>query len=236
MADTPRIKFRRGLTSGVVPTGLLEGEIAINLADRYLYAGGTNGSSILISGGGGGTPGPAGATGATGATGAIGPQGNTGATGPKGDTGGAGFSFYYQQNPPSGVTVGTRWMDSDTGIEYVLIFDGDTSQWVQPTNDGSSSVIQSTTTVTGGSYTATIADYYIGVSYAGTAGVVLPSSPETGRMIIVKDESGYAGDPYRYIVVTGATASDTIDRQASATININNGALQFIYRSGWRII
>ena len=149
---------------------------------------------------------------------------------------GAGGAFYYQQNPPTGVTFGTRWMDSDTGIEYILIFDGDTSQWVQPTNDGSSTVIQSTTTVTGATYAATIADYYIGVSYAGTAGIVLPSSPETGRMMVVKDESGHAGDPYKYIVITGATASDTIDRQASATININNGALQFIYRNGWRII
>jgi hypothetical protein len=55
-------------------------------------------------------------------------------------------------------------------------------------------------------------------------------------MMTVKDESGRAGDPYKYIVVTGATAADTIDRQASATININNGALQFIYRNGWRII
>ena len=80
MADSPRIKFRRGLTSGVVPTGLLEGEIAINLADRFLYAGSTGGATVLISGGGGGSPGPAGATGATGATG---PTGATGATGPQ---------------------------------------------------------------------------------------------------------------------------------------------------------
>jgi hypothetical protein len=149
---------------------------------------------------------------------------------------GAGGAFYYQQNPPTGVTFGTRWMDSDTGIEYILIFDGDTSQWVQPTNDGSSTVIQSTTTVTGATYAATIADYYIGVSYAGTAGIVLPSSPETGRMMVVKDESGHAGDAYRYIIITGATLSDKIDGQASATININNGALDFIYRNGWRII
>jgi hypothetical protein len=144
--------------------------------------------------------------------------------------------FYYQQNPPTGVTFGTRWMDSDTGIEYIYINDGDSFQWVQPTDDGTSNVIQSTTTVTGATYAATIADYYIGVSYAGTAGIVLPSSPETGRMMVVKDESGHAGDPYKYIVITGATASDTIDRQTSATININNGALDFIYRNGWRII
>ena len=148
----------------------------------------------------------------------------------------AGGAFYYQQNPPTGVTYGTRWMDSDTGIEYILIFDGNTSQWVQPTTDGSSTAIQSTTTVTGATYAATISDYYIGVSYGGTAGIFLPSLPETGRMMVVKDESGHAGETNRYIIITGASASDKIDGQASATININNGALDFIYRNGWRII
>jgi hypothetical protein len=150
--------------------------------------------------------------------------------------GGGGNAFYYQQNPPTGITFGTRWMDSDTGIEYIFINDGDTSQWVQPTNDGSSTVIQSTTTVTGATYAATISDYYIGVSFAGTAGIVLPSLPETGRMMVVKDESGRAGDVNRFILISGASASDKIDGQASATININNGALDFIYRNGWRII
>lgn len=149
---------------------------------------------------------------------------------------GAGGAFYYQPDPPTGITFGTRWMDSDTGIEYILIFDGDTSQWVQPTNNGSSNVIQSTTTVTGATYAATISDYYIGVSFAGTAGIVLPSTPETGRMMVVKDESGHAGDTNRFILISGASASDKIDGQSSATININNGALDFIYRNGWRII
>ena len=146
-----------------------------------------------------------------------------------------GFAFYYQQNPPTGITFGTRWMDSDTGIEYIYINDGDSFQWVQPTN-GSSSAIQATKSVSGATYAATISDYYIGVSYSGTAGIYLPSDPELGRMMVVKDESGRAGDPYKYIVITGATLSDKIDRQASATININNGALHFIYRNGWRII
>jgi hypothetical protein len=148
----------------------------------------------------------------------------------------ASGAFYYQPDPPIGITFGTRWMDSDTGIEYIYINDGDSSQWVQPTNDGSSTVIQSTTTVTGATYAATISDYYIGVSFSGTAGIVLPSSPETGRMMVVKDESGHAGDVNKYIMITGASASDKIDGHNSVIININNGALDFIYRNGWRII
>jgi hypothetical protein len=146
------------------------------------------------------------------------------------------YTFYYQQNPPTGITFGARWMDSDTGIEYIYIFDGNSSQWIQPTNNGSAVLIQATKTVAGATYTATNGDFYIGVSYNGTAGIKLPSNPEIGRVIVVKDESGHAGDPYKYIIIEGAIASDTIDREASATININNASLQFIYRNGWRII
>jgi hypothetical protein len=147
-----------------------------------------------------------------------------------------GYAFYYQQNPPSGVTFGTRWMDSDTGIEYIYIFDGNSSQWIQPTNNGSAVLIQATKTVTGATYAATNGDFYIGVSYSGTAGIQLPSNPEIGRVVVVKDESGHAGEPYKYIVIQGATSGDKIDRELTATININNASLQFIYRDGWRII
>lgn len=97
-------------------------------------------------------------------------------------------------------------------------------------------LIQNTQSVTGPTYSAQTYDYYIGVSYGATASIILPSSPINGQIIVVKDESGRAGDPYRYIVVKGASLSDKIDNQDSATININNGALDFIYRNGWRII
>ncbi len=45
-----------------------------------------------------------------------------GATGPTGPTGPAGAGeFYYQSTVPSPnpASIGARWMDSDTGIEYV---------------------------------------------------------------------------------------------------------------------
>ena len=44
-------------------------------------------------------------------------------------------NFFYQETPPdTGVTLGTRWMDSNTGIEYIYIMDGDSDQWVQASN------------------------------------------------------------------------------------------------------
>ena len=44
--------------------------------------------------------------------------------------------FFYVPTSPSGITQGDRWMDSDNGIEYVYINDGNSNQWVQPTYTG----------------------------------------------------------------------------------------------------
>ena len=133
-------------------------------------------------------------------------------------------------------------MDSDSGIEYVYVTDlNGTTQWIQPSNSGggagSSISILATTGVTGATYAALYSDYYIGVSYAGPVTITLPTNPETGREIVVKDESGNAGGgTSRRITIVGATTSHTIDNQSSAIINLDNAGLHFIYRSGWRII
>jgi len=151
-----------------------------------------------------------------------------------------GISFSYQLSSPAGATQGDRWMSSDTGIEYVYVNDGNSPQWVQPTNTSSNSTpvsILGTVGVTGATYTASVVDYYIGVSYAGPVTVTLPVAPETGREIVVKDESGNAGNGVnRQITIIGATAAHTIDNQSSAIINLDNAALHFLYRNGWRII
>ena len=161
---------------------------------------------------------------------------------PDGTTqGSAPSKFFYTSTSPSGVTQGDRWMDSDNGIEYIYINDGNSNQWVQPTNTGGSNPtsisILATTSVTGATYAALASDYYIGVSYAGPVTITLPTNPETGREIVVKDESGNAGGgTSRRITIVGATAAHTIDNQSSAIINLDNAGLHFIYRSGWRII
>jgi hypothetical protein len=57
-----------------------------------------------------------------------------------GGGGGAGSTYYYQNTSPTdaGITMGFRWMNSDTGVEYVYINDGDSSQWIQPTSQSGS--------------------------------------------------------------------------------------------------
>jgi hypothetical protein len=85
-----------------------------------------------------------------------------------------------------------------------------------------------TTLVSTSSYTASAADYYIGVNYAGPVTITLPT-PAAGNMKVIKDESGQAA-------ANPITIVGTIDNQTNATIALNNGSVTLIYRSGWRII
>jgi len=150
-----------------------------------------------------------------------------------------GFT-YTAETPVYTPTIGDRWMDSDTGVEYVWINDGDSTQWIQPTNTAQASTskvsILQTISITGATYAATALDYYIGVSYAGQSVITLPAAPETGREMVVKDESGHAGDNInRWITICGASPTK-IDNEDTAILNISNGGLHFIYNNGWRII
>lgn len=107
-------KVRRTTTPGLIPAGLTYGEMAVNLADRILYVGGTAENAIEIAGGSG------------------------------------NYRFYYQTEAPglsqgfgiTGITgqydylVGSRWVDSDTGREYIYIGDGDQWYWFEPAGGG----------------------------------------------------------------------------------------------------
>ena len=146
--------------------------------------------------------------------------------------------FTYAPAPPEGAINGDRWFNSITGRYFVYIDDGDSSQWVEISVVPSTNLspVYSTTVVTTSSYQASSLDYYIGVNYAGIVTITLPTTPVTGETITVKDESGQAGYANRYIEIVCGNTNDLIDNEESAILNINNGALQFIYRDGWRII
>lgn len=49
-------------------------------------------------------------------------------------SGGSSTGFTYTSSAPGTPTVGDRWIDSDTGREYVYINDGTSSQWIEPTS------------------------------------------------------------------------------------------------------
>lgn len=80
------------------------------------------------------------------------------------------------------------------------------------------------------SYTVGRKDYYIGVNYAGTTTITLPSNVKQGRYLIIKDESGRCS---KYpIIVHGNVDNDP----GGFILRIDNGGIQMIYRNGWRIV
>lgn len=82
-----------------------------------------------------------------------------------------------------------------------------------------------------GDYTLTRNDYYIGVNAAVAVNITIPNSiASPGRRIIIKDESGRCSKfP---IIVSGNVDNDP----GGFILRIDNGAIQMIYRQGWRIV
>jgi len=95
---------------------------------------------------------------------------------------------------------------------------------------GSIETLDRATKVVNSNYTIQKSDYYVGVNAAGSVTISLPSAAKAGSMIVVKDESGNCSN-------NNITLSGNIDNDpGGAILAIDNGALQLIYRSGWRII
>jgi hypothetical protein len=44
---------------------------------------------------------------------------------------GAGGTFTFDDTPPASPNAGDRWVDSDTGVLFVYVDDGTSSQWVE---------------------------------------------------------------------------------------------------------
>ena len=144
--------------------------------------------------------------------------------------------FYEQDEAPTGMIAGDMWFDTDAGVLYHAVTDDSGIIWVDFIGTGTLNAIYNTFGVTGATYYASGNDYYIGVSYPGPVTVVLPVNNVMGKEMVIKDESGHAGDGvHRQITIQGSSGQ-MIDSHSSAIININNGALQIIYRNGWRII
>lgn len=154
-----------------------------------------------------------------------------------GGAGGENGGFVQSDTEPAGATFGWRWFNTTDGRLYTAVDNGSENIWVQlasAVNTDITTSIHSTVGVTGATYSVLTTDYYIGVSYAGLVNITLPLSPESGREIVIKDESGQAGT--NHIVVQGGTTSHQIDNLGTGGITTNRGSLRLIFRNGWRII
>jgi hypothetical protein len=134
---------------------------------------------------------------------------------------------------PGGGEVNLRWLD-DVARETIsdgrwLKYDDSIKKFVFD-EINPYEVVYNTTQVTTPTYTVDENDYYIGVNYAGPVTITLPTSANSGRMLIIKDEDGDAE-------INPITVLGNVDNDAGGfIIQINNGAIQMIYRNGWRII
>ena len=80
-------------------------------------------------------------------------------------------------------------------------------------------------------YIITRKDYYVGVNSTSSVTITMPESIGfPGRKIIIKDESGNCSS--NPIVVSGVVDNDS----GGFVLQSDNGAIQMIFREGWRII
>ncbi len=150
------------------------------------------------------------------------------------------ISFYFQSTPPipSPNNVGSRWIHSETGYEYVWIYDGTNFNWLQPTqvND----VPFTTTEINSATFSTDFEYEYYGVIYTGgICQVYLPlgtASIDNGKYITIADEVGGISTFNRGIKVYGS-ATQSINGHSDVTMKINNMSLTFLFRNGnWKTI
>jgi hypothetical protein len=110
-----------------------------------------------------------------------------------------------------------------------LKYDATLKKWVGDTIE-TGDVVYNTTLVETPTYTVVDGDWYIGVNYAGTVTITLPTTATNGRVLVIKDESGNCSS-------NPINASGTVDNDAGGfSLQVDNGGIQMVYRSGWRII
>jgi hypothetical protein len=194
----------------------------------FVDFGSTASGYIITSAGLKGVDGSQGPTGPAG-----GPQGFQGATG-------SNLPFYYTTSAPSAssLTAGSRWFNSDTGVEYVYIDDGNSLQWVQPTSTIAGSLNYYTMGVTASTHSITLYSQYgpeyFGVSSSTISYVYLPTNVVVGKVITIKDESGQASLYPIYII---PSSGEKIDNSTQSQVGIDYGSLTLLRRSNnWWII
>ena len=110
-----------------------------------------------------------------------------------------------------------------------LKYDATLKKWVGDTIE-TGDVVYNTTLVETPTYTVVDGDWYIGVNYAGTVTITLPTTATNGRVLVIKDESGNCSS-------NPINATGTVDNDAGGfSLQLDNGGIQMVYRAGWRII
>ena len=135
-----------------------------------------------------------------------------------------------------------RYLDDIVGIATNSgAYDGKYLQWNSTTNkaeftdpsDSESTTIVSITGITT-YYQATDNDDYIGVNASVPVTIVLPTSPNTGKKLIVKDEGNKIAT---YNITVQAGAGTSVENDSSVIMTINHQSFTYFYNgSNWFLI
>ena len=92
--------------------------------------------------------------------------------------------------------------------------------------------------VTTGNYNVQLTDYYIGCNGTGiTVTLPLGSTVPTGKIYVIKDESGLITGNSSYRITIATSDSNTIDGQSSLTVVTSYTGLDILWTgSTWSII
>ena len=148
--------------------------------------------------------------------------------------------FYFQSTPPSPTPekIGSRWVHSETGYEYVWIYDGTNYNWLQPTQINT--IPYYTTEINVATFSTDFEYTYYGVGYtAGICTVYLPlgtASIDDGKTITIADEVGGIKKYNRGINVI-PSGTQSINGYSNITMKVDNMSLTFLFRGGeWKTI
>jgi hypothetical protein len=131
---------------------------------------------------------------------------------------GSATGFTYASSAPGSPSIGDRWIDSDTGKEYVYINDGSSSQWIEPVSSNG---------LVGVTYTPSIRLLEFGVTGSFVKLGVNNTSPQYTLDVngIINTPVGISAGPINASGATfsGAVVSDGGYRITSSTINAQSG-------------
>jgi len=126
---------------------------------------------------------------------------------------GSATGFTYASSAPGSPAIGDRWIDSDTGKEYVYVNDGSSSQWIEPVSSNG---------LSGVTYTPSIRLLEFGVTGSFVKLGINNTSPQ-----YTLDVNGMINTPVGIsasgATFSGAVVSDGGYRITSSAINAQSG-------------
>lgn len=152
-------------------------------------------------------------------------------------SGGGGVSVSVDNAPPTSPNQGSLWLDTNTGVLYVYLDDGDSEQWIQPvfpfpdvTNLATLSYVNSSVAnLVSTSYVISAIENLASISYVNSAIENFPT--EIFNLNIAADDSTQrniqSGNTIKFIGAGGVTTSSDADGAITITGGGSTGSITF---------